>query len=527
MKNMSRVCAGCTIAALLLSACGDDSSAGAGGGGTSTSTGSGAAPPISGPRAIDCTHKGSGTDYAVGPGQPYASLGDVPFETLKGGDTVRIYYRAEPYRDKLMIGGQGTADQPVRVCGVAGPNGELPIIDGENATSRSADDYPYEGLQPRGVVTLGHRNHDPYDDMPGPFVLEGLAITGGAPDHTFTDVSGATESYSEAAGGVFVQRGRGVTIRGCEIYGNANGIFAGTSGADEGTYDVLVEANYVHDNGTVGSDRQHNVYDESIGITYQFNRFGPPAPGTGGNNVKDRSAGVVFRYNWVDGGAHLLDLVDAQEAKATTVPMQSFHESWVYGNVFLRHRLEGSAIHYGGDSGIESDYRKGTLYLYGNTVWIDNAAEKDYDVVALTELSTNDEHLWSRNNVFAISSATNPERAVVLLGPRDGDTHGIADVGSDWVDAGITPYRQIPDLPDTFSGTIEGFANQSAGATPSFVDADGDDFRPAMGSPLIGAGADLDGEVPAALLPVFAYVPDRDAKPRSDVAAPTQGALLP
>ncbi|HTJ83458.1 MAG TPA: right-handed parallel beta-helix repeat-containing protein [Polyangiaceae bacterium] len=526
---MRNLVLGVAASALFFSACGDSGSTdgdGAGGGGGVT-TGSGGSPPISGPMALDCTHKGSGTDYPVGPGQTYETLGDVPFETLKGGDTVRIFYKPEPYREKIMIGGQGTAEQPIRVCGVAGPNGELPVIDGNGATTRPTSDFPFEGHQVRGVVVLGHRNHDPYDDMPGPFVLEGLAITGGTTGNTFTDASGATAEYSTAAAGIFVQRGRGVVIRGCEVYGNANGIFSGTSGGEDGTYDVLVEANYVHDNGLVDSDRQHNVYDESIGITYQFNRFDPPRAGSLGANVKDRSSGVVFRYNWVDGGAHVLDLVEAQEAKATTVPMAEYHQSYVYGNVFIRRGLDGSMIHYGGDSGLVDDYRKGTLFFYGNTLAVDNAAQGDYDLIALTELTTNDEHLWSRNNVIYLSTPTSPVRPVVLLGPRDGETHGIADVGADWVDAGVTPYRMVPDLPDTFYGTIDGFETQPAGASAGLVDPAGDDFRPTSGSALIGGGVDIDDAIPAALVPAYAYRKHRDAVPRSDESAPTQGALLP
>ena len=162
-------------ATVFLAACdgdiGDSQQAGgdsASGGG---SQGVGGGPPITGPVTIDCTHVGSGTDYAVGPGQAYASLGEVPTELLSGGDTVRIFYREEPYREKIMIGGKGTAEQPIRVCGVAGPNGELPVIDGNGATSRPESDYPFEGHQERGVVVMGHRHADLYEEEPGPFVL--------------------------------------------------------------------------------------------------------------------------------------------------------------------------------------------------------------------------------------------------------------------------------------------------------------------------------------------------------------------
>ncbi len=482
-------------------------------------------PPVTPPAAVDCTHKGSGTDYVVGPGQAYESLGDVPFESLRRGDTVRIFHRAEPYREKIMIGGEASTDDPIRVCGVPGPNGELPVIDGAGATTRSSVQFPYEGHESRGVVVIGHPNDAPYEQMPGPIVLEGLAITGGRADETFTNTSGAQEGYSDAVAGVFVQRGRGITIRGCEIFGNANGIFAGTSAGDEGTYDVLVEANHVYDNGTPGSDRQHNSYNEVVGIVYQFNRFGAPRADSGAGNVKDRSAGVVFRYNYVESGGHLLDLVDAQEARSTTVAMPEFHESFVYGNVFVRADAGGSMIHYGGDSGIFDDYRKGTLYFFHNTVFVGNQSQQDYDEVAVFELSTNDENLWSRNNLYALAAPTTPYKPVVLLGRRDGEVHGIADLAGDWIANGMTPSAEIPGVPVPFDGEVVGFEPRPGGSDPLLVNASGGDLHPAEGSPLIAAGVSLMGVVADGYLPHFAYDEMTSGVARDDAAAPTIGGL--
>ena len=49
------------------------------------------------------------TDYDVGPGQPYAAIGDVPWESLAPGDRVRIHWRAAPYKEKWVIARRGTA----------------------------------------------------------------------------------------------------------------------------------------------------------------------------------------------------------------------------------------------------------------------------------------------------------------------------------------------------------------------------------------------------------------------------------
>ncbi len=53
----------------------------------------------------ECIHTGSGRDLTVGPSQKYSSLSDVPWDSLGPGDTVRIFYRPEPYREKIIISG--------------------------------------------------------------------------------------------------------------------------------------------------------------------------------------------------------------------------------------------------------------------------------------------------------------------------------------------------------------------------------------------------------------------------------------
>ena len=43
------------------------------------------------------------TDYHIGPGQPLATIGAVPWYNLQPGDTVYIHYRAAPYKEKFLI----------------------------------------------------------------------------------------------------------------------------------------------------------------------------------------------------------------------------------------------------------------------------------------------------------------------------------------------------------------------------------------------------------------------------------------
>jgi parallel beta-helix repeat protein len=490
----------------------------------------GGRPSAPGASAIDCSHRGSGTDYPVGPGKKYASIGDVPFETLKGGDTVRIFWRPEPYREKMMISGQGTAEQPVRVCGVAGPRGEQPVIDGKDATTRPQLRFPYDGHQPRGLIIIGHKNGDTYELTPKHIVLEGLEVRNASPPNSFKDKAGQVKPYTQVVAGIFVQRAENLTIRGCTVTQNNNGIFMGTGGGVELTKDVLIEGNHIHGNGNVAGDREHNLYNEVSNITYQYNRFGPTRVGAGGisgSNIKDRSAGVVIRYNWIEDGAHLIDLVDAQEAAATTVPMPSFHATYVYGNVMIRGKTaSGSMIHYGGDSGEFKNYRKGTLYFYNNTLVVKNENYIDYQKPAVFQISTNDERLVARNNIFHSTVTATSLRPVILLGARDQVSSGMAVFSNNWVTKGWTPFDPTPGATVAIKAKVTGLEASTWGTAPGFKQPASDDYELADDSPCRTLGAPLTArDVPETFHVSHQYVKHAAGRLRRDSKGTALGAL--
>jgi len=53
-----------------------------------------------------------------------------------------------------------------------------------------------------------------------------------------------------------------------------------------------------------------------------------------GNDLKDRSAGLVVRNNWIEGGNRQLDLVDGEDSQVI-VDDPRYHENFVYGNVLI------------------------------------------------------------------------------------------------------------------------------------------------------------------------------------------------
>ena len=292
--------------------------------------------------------------YEVGPGKAYANIGDVPWEEMKAGDLVRIHWRPEPYREKWVIAVAATQQQPFTVRGEANAEGQLPVIDGRDATTRSQINFWNEE---RCVIKIGGANQ-PNVAEPSWVVLENLDVRSARPPFQFSGRSGLS-NYSRNAAAIFMEAGRNVTIRNCILRDSGNGLFI-----SHASRSVLIEGCSIYDNGIEGSIYEHNAYTAAIGIVYQFNHLGPLRAGCLGNNLKDRSAGLVVRHNWIESGNRQLDLVDAEDSMELSAD-PSDRTNFVYGYILVEPDGAGNSqiINYGGDSGAEDIYRKGTLYL--------------------------------------------------------------------------------------------------------------------------------------------------------------------
>ena len=440
---------------------------------------------------------GYGAIYNVGPGQTLSTIGAVPWATLQPGDTVLINWRPEGYAEKWVIGRSGTAVAPITVRGVPGPNGELPVIDGRNAVTPPGLNFWSEN---RGVIKIGGSNI-PDSTFANFIVIENLEIRSGHPNYNFTDDSGTIQTYSASASSIFVERGENITVRNCRMYDSANGFFV-ASGDDGVSRNILVEGNYIYGNGVVGSIYQHNNYTAAVNITFQYNRFGPLRSGSPGVNLKDRSAGLVVRYNWIEGGNRNLDLVDGEDS-AIIRNAPEYRKTFVYGNVLIKQDGgNNQAVHYGGDSGTIPDYRKGKLYFYNNTLYSIRTG-----TTVVMRLSTNEEQCDARNNIFYNTSVgTN----LALLAES-----GTLTVANNWAKTGWRNSHESP-----FDGSVTGGTTMVAGASPGFVDAANQDFRLTTGSTSIDAGTSLHTDVLPANNLVRHYLRHQSSEPR-----PVNGAL--
>ncbi len=406
--------------------------------------------------------------YEVGEGQPYASIGSVPWESLSAGDLVLIHWQPTPYREKWVIGRTGTAQSPITIRGVLGPAGQRPVVDGQNATTRLALDYWNEE---RSVIKIGGSSIPP-DVLPRYIVVENLDVRGARPPNSFTDDGGVVRTYSMNAAAIHVGRGEHVTIRNCILRDCGNGLFV-TSTDGEAARDIVIEGNYFHGNGNSGSLFEHNTYTAAIDIVYQFNRFGPLLAGANGNNLKDRSAGLVVRYNWIEGGNRQLDLVDGEDSILIRND-PGYDETHVYGNVLMEPAGAGNKqiTHYGGDSGATVNYRNGTLFFFQNTV-----VSTRTDGTTLFRLSTNDNGCDARNNLFYVTTAGT---GLAML-----DADGVLDLSHNWMKPG---WR---DTFGTLTGTINDDGTSVETSAPGFANEAAQVFEPAPASACVDEGGSL------------------------------------
>jgi hypothetical protein len=370
--------------------------------------------------ACDAPAAGQGRDFQVGPnaGQ-LANINDVPWESLAPGDTVRIFWRAEPYREKILIGRSGTATNPIRICGVlGGPNNDQrPFITGVDALTRPQLASLFKSdVQPYGVMLIWA---PAWDSQVQHVVVENLRIgdsmTGGGSEGdaaSFTNAQGQKVRYAAAAGCIRLKQAQHVTLRANELANCGDGIFAAsvTDSQRHIIRNLLVEGNYLHGSGIAGTDQRHQVYLQGMGITLQFNYFGPTRNGAGGNQIKMRASGLVVRYNYIENGARSLDLVEAEEFAPLLHPWQyarsrasylgcqqqgclkldaaqlaqydqlqqqdwaNYQAAHVYGNLIRVSGRSGDGktvptnlVHYGFDN-TQHDRQPGTLWFYHNTV---------------------------------------------------------------------------------------------------------------------------------------------------------------
>jgi len=316
------------------------------------------------------------TDYHVGSGQAYTSLGQVAWSSLAAGDTV--YIHPGTYHEKINISGQGTEANPIRVVGVLDGEGNRTVIDGANATTPASADY-------RWAVPSDIQVHCLVSVMPSATLLptwieiKNIEITGVRATNTFTAEDGSTNNYSGFAPAIYLRSVRNVLVENCKIHGNNQGVYnwtgSGIATYDALTTDVVIRKNHLYDNGVYDQSIQHQIYTEALRTTIEYNRIGQNTTGATGSQIKDRSGGTIIRYNYFEdtsNGGWLLDLVDPENGWDAIGTTDLYKQTFVYGNVFRRATNHAITFHWNGDNSASTHGRAtvsgGKLLFYNNTV---------------------------------------------------------------------------------------------------------------------------------------------------------------
>lgn len=422
--------------------------------------------------------------YEIGPQRELSEIDQAPWHALKASDTVLIHWRAEPYRTKWVVNAVGTESAPVTIRGVPSADGKLPVISGENAVTLTR---PYYRGHQRAIVKITPTKKN---QTPAYVVIENLEFKSARPPYSYM-FRGQTIQYLNNATTIWVENGQHITIRNCTLHDASNGLFV-----SHASRDVIIERCRIFDNGMENRFKEHNVYTAANGITFRFNYMGPLRTNCPGNNLRDRSAGTIVYCNWIEGGWRQLDLVDAEDAASLRADPK-YHTTTVCGNVIVQLPGKGTQIvHYGGDSGHTSWYRKGVLYFYNNTVI--SLREKPS---TLFRLQTKDETVDCRNNIIW-SVGSGGHMAIV-------DSVGKAELTDNWFKKGWVKCHE------KLEGTVSD-KNTLTGFDPGFVNEKKNDFHLAPDSPCIKAGKFVTEAMPVPLNDE--YVVPKNSQKRGDVS---------
>jgi Zn-finger protein len=486
---------------------------------------------------------------AAGSGKPYSALSQVPWSTLKGCDTVRIFAKPDhaPYNEMILVSAGSNLtptapDQFMRVVGVPDPvTHALPIIDGTNATQletlpgsntpRPLQYYDRASTPPelyqRGLVTVSRQAGSSYSYGPAGYVsIENLDIRNANYGEPFHYAEGNTiATYIAFTACLNIEAGAHIVVKGNVLHNCGNGLFINSKNhvLQELSQDILVQGNSIYANsnaagvGGSGGHSEHNSYTEVRGITFEHNYFGNVKPGARGDCLKDRSSGLIVRYNIFASTCGIqLHLVDSTGAEQLIYDEPDYDQTYVYGNLFDISDASGGEpllSKYGGDSGVFQGYRNGTLYFYNNTFAVRANASTSgaYATAYLFKLSMAQAVADVRNNVFYTTPVTAGAAGAILAVTIE---DGMVNLADNWFSPNAAPYWLGHPSP----GVVNGWSsNIGTDNVPGFVDYAQHDFNIVAGSPLVDRGGDvpvdpanlpreLPGLLPGALRPADAHV---------------------
>jgi hypothetical protein len=504
----------------------------------------------------------SGTDYEVGSGKTYADLAAIDPTTVLPGSIIRVWNEdttgtsPTTYRTYFNIAKNATAAQPSRICGVPDSLGNLPVLDGDGATT-NPNAYAY--LAGYGIIytfpATGHYASWMQGSVgPSYWSIAGLHVEHAHPTYSYYKPGSTTLTpWVAGSAGVYLGSGTNLSVVGMDIEGNTNGVFTAANGNNAWatiTSQVLIKGNHIHASGLSGSATYHQIYDQSWFEVFEDNLVDNYTSGASGSNSKFRGVENVVRNNYYGTGASRdIDFVEVQDAVGfvaveSMLPttgvssgnptylnvlagyQEGIHKDFVYGNI-LNNTTDVNQIHYYEDSGAQMNARTGDLWFYNNTMAsaavVFDASYGNYGAAPYFTQSFN-----AQNNIFwarrltgvgsALEIAKLPSSVVrattnlfetgsinITTPIMGGNYSGGGAKGWDSrCDASYPTYTPCPySLTKPIDAHLYGLTSVNY-LTTSTLPYDPATFIPVPGSAAIGAGSPLTGL--AAQLPVrFQY----------------------
>ncbi len=291
---------------------------------------------------------------------------------------------------------------------------------------------------------------------------EGSAVLRVLGNHYLIEGFDLTAGGDARAARCFYNVGDDVTLRDCAVHDCRSTGIAGSDVSGSLTLD-RVEV-YHCGNGLYA----HQIYVGSSLAKYPRALFRMQYcyvhDGAGGNNVKSRVTRNEIEYSWIEGAAyHELDLV-GPDPKAQKTPPGGVHcDGDIVGNVLVvTGSSRGTVARLGSDGTASS---RGRYRFVNNTVIVRAKGAAGFGLFWL-EGEVDSVGLW--NNVFW--SDVGPMAMV----RQEAGTAPVMEGAGNWAPEGTAR------VPPGWKGV--------RGKDPGFLDADGADYRPAAGSPLIGGG---------------------------------------
>ena len=212
--------------------------------------------------------------------------------------------------------------------------------------------------------------------MPQWIVIENLEIRGAHNPNTFTGPTGATETYTAPASAIYVEFGENITVRNCDMNNNGNGFFVFSSDTTPAATSWSKATPSTTTATSAATSSTTSTWRPSASRS-STTTSAPLLPGAGGNNLKDRSAGLVVRYNWIEqlqpparSRGRRGQLAGARRSRATARRTSTGTCSSSTPTAATTRSASTAAT-----AASAQKFRKGTLYFYNNTVVSDRTGQ--------------------------------------------------------------------------------------------------------------------------------------------------------